>query len=454
VARPKVAPGKRRVVLPAARPYQWPVLASPARNKVLLCGRRWGKSKVALICALEGHGPRRGFWPGALQGARIGWFVPSHKHASARDTWADLKLAVGAAAVDVSEEGRRIGLPGGGSVQLLSGHDADAARGIYLDGAIVDECSLQAEALWAEGIRPTLSDYQGWALFCGTVPPEVHLHWFVRLYLAVVERLGARGWEAWRRPSAENPQLSAEDLEAARLELGTRVFLREYGAELLGAEGGVWREAWFRERFYLPGELPEGIRRVVLTLDAAWKTGVRNDYSAAQVWAKTATDYYLVDELHGRWESPLLRRRVAEFRARCLEVAEARGLALPVYVEDAGGGQVAVQEFRAAADFPVLPYAVKGSTKMARQEAVAPLAEAGKVWLPRPDRAPWVTAYLGELVGFPDLPHDDRCDATAMALQLLRGTIEPARAWLRPQEMRGVRRREPVGAVRERGGYA
>jgi phage terminase large subunit-like protein len=49
-----------------------------------------------------------------------------------------------------------------------------------------------------------------------------------------------------------------------------------------------------------------------------------------------------------------------------------------------------------------------------------------------PERAPWVTGYLNELVGFPDLPHDDRCDATSMALHILRTGVEAARAVSRP----------------------
>jgi phage terminase large subunit-like protein len=77
-------------------------------------------------------------------------------------------------------------------------------------------------------------------------------------------------------------------------------------------------------------------------------------------------------------------------------------------------------------------FAVRGSSKMARAEAVSPLAEAGKVWLPRPERAPWVTGWVAELVGFPHLRHDDRCDAAAMALQRLKRTVEPARAELPP----------------------
>lgn len=94
-------------------------------------------------------------------------------------------------------------------------------------------------------------------------------------------------------------------------------------------------------------------------------------------------------------------------------------------------------------DYPAPPYEIRSTTKIAWNEAVSPLAENRKVWLPHPKRASWVTAYLGELVGFPDLPHDDRCDAASMALQVLRVSVEAARAVLRPAG----------GPVIERGGY-
>jgi hypothetical protein len=63
------------------------------------------------------------------------------------------------------------------------------------------------------------------------------------------------------------------------------------------------------------------------------------------------------------------------------------GKAVPLVLEGAGGGQVALQELRAAVDFPVVEFGVRGSSKMARQEAVAPLAEAGQAWLPAPGLA-------------------------------------------------------------------
>jgi hypothetical protein len=49
------------------------------------------------------------------------------------------------------------------------------------------------------------------------------------------------------------------------------------------------------------------------------------------------------------------------------------------------------------------------------------------VWLPAPALAPWLTEWVAEVAGFPHLAHDDRADALAMALQRLRGTVEPYR---------------------------
>jgi predicted phage terminase large subunit-like protein len=364
-----------------------------------------------------------------LEGARIGWVVPSEEHPSAAEAWSDLKRALAPAARLVSEERKRIELRSGGSVQVWSGYDPNALRGPYFDGVVVDECSLQHEKLWG-ALRPTLSDYGGWALLVGTVPEDAVSHWFARLHHYASSEAGrARGWAAWRLSSRQNPQLREVDLEEARETLGARVFLREYEAELVAAEGGVWKEEWFR--FYEEAPAADELQQVEVALDAAWKTGVRNDYSSAQVWGKMATDYYLLGELHGRWESPELRRRVAAFRKEW--AARYPAQAVPLVVEAAGGGIVALQELRAAVDFPVIEFQVKGSSKMARAEAVSPLAEAGKVWVPSPRVAPWVSEWMAELVGFPHMQHDDRCDAAAMALQRLKGRLEPARAMLAPR---------------------
>ncbi len=55
-----------RLALPRVREYQREVDESAARFKHVMCGRRWGKTKVALVAACGGHGPVRGQLPGAL----------------------------------------------------------------------------------------------------------------------------------------------------------------------------------------------------------------------------------------------------------------------------------------------------------------------------------------------------------------------------------------------------
>jgi hypothetical protein len=57
--------------------------------------------------------------------------------------------------------------------------------------------------------------------------------------------------------------------------------------------------------------------------------------------------------------------------------------------------------------------------KQARAAAVAPLVEAGNVYLPMADEQPWIEDTLLEFVSFPAAAHDDRVDAASQALHWL-----------------------------------
>src|SRR5687768_3263333 len=166
---------QREVRLVRVREYQREVVDSRARFKLLICGRRWGKTTVGLVAACQGHGApagEEGHLKGALDGGRIGWIVPSDDHPAAGEVWTDMKKVLGSLAVATSEEHKKVVVAGGGSVQLFSGFKPNELRGPYFDGVIVDECSFQPERLW-QTVRPTLSDYGGWGVLLGTVPEDV-----------------------------------------------------------------------------------------------------------------------------------------------------------------------------------------------------------------------------------------------------------------------------------------
>jgi hypothetical protein len=76
-------------------------------------------------------------------------------------------------------------------------------------------------------------------------------------------------------------------------------------------------------------------------------------------------------------------------------------------------------------DIPgIIPVNPSGG-KIARAQAISPLVEAGNVYLPHPDYAPWVNDFIEECVQFPNGAHDDQVDAMTQAI--LR--------WNEPQEV-------------------
>jgi hypothetical protein len=64
------------------------------------------------------------------------------------------------------------------------------------------------------------------------------------------------------------------------------------------------------------------------------------------------------------------------------------------------------------------------SDKQTRAQAVTPLIEAGKIFLPEP--APWVSDFIEEMACFPSGIHDDVVDATTQALNYLRVKPQPS----------------------------
>lgn len=63
-------------------------------------------------------------------------------------------------------------LHNGARIRLYGADNADALRGLYLDGIVLDEYADMRPKVWGEIIRPLLADRKGWAVFIGT--PKGH----------------------------------------------------------------------------------------------------------------------------------------------------------------------------------------------------------------------------------------------------------------------------------------
>jgi predicted phage terminase large subunit-like protein len=69
--------------------------------------------------------------------------------------------------------------------------------------------------------------------------------------------------------------------------------------------------------------------------------------------------------------------------------------------------------------------------KVSRAYAAGALAEAGKLYLPKD--AEWLSAWVAELVGFPNATHDDCVDVTAYAAHLVNQQLMPPRRHKEPE---------------------
>jgi predicted phage terminase large subunit-like protein len=115
-------------------------------------------------------------------------------------------------------------------------------------------------------------------------------------------------------------------------------------------------------------------------------------------WGVADNGYYLLHLWRGRVEFPELKRVLASLAEQWNPNA--------ILVEDKASGQSLIQELKLSTALPVIPFKVD-SDKQTRAQAVTPLMEAGRVFLP--ESAPWVSDFVEEMACFPNGIPRRRC---------------------------------------------
>jgi predicted phage terminase large subunit-like protein len=219
--------------------------------------------------------------------------------------------------------------------------------------------------------------------------------------------------DAWRRvgESLWPERWPLEELLKQKVAMGSRAFECQFQANPVPFEGNLIKGEWL-QRY---DQLPTSFTKVVCALDAAAKTGVRNDFSAIVKIGVTKSGFYLLDVWRGKVEFPGLMRRV-----KMLE--EEDPAPSTIYVEDTSNAVALIQQLRQDTTIPIVPIDAKGS-KEARVEGITGTIEAKKLFLPT--EAPWLLDFERELLAFPAGKHDDQVDALTLALSKLRTSGSP-----------------------------
>jgi len=167
--------------------------------------------------------------------------------------------------------------------------------------------------------------------------------------------------------------------------------------------GNLIRRDWWK--FYDPTET-RMYGTEIISVDAAFKDKDDNDFVSVQVWGKHREDYYLRYCLNKHLDFPGTVQAIRNVKALYPR-------ARTVYIEDKANGSAVIQTLQS--EMFVVPVNPQGG-KVARVNAVAAAIESGHVYLPDPDKAPWVVAFVDQFSVFPNGAHDDMVDAASQAL--------------------------------------
>jgi hypothetical protein len=205
------------------RDWQREVHRSLRRFSVLALHRRAGKTVLA-VAELVDKAIKADRRPQAPP--RYAYIAP-FKNQAKTIAWAKLKLRVGpliasgAVKIDAAEL-KVTFLHNDATITLFGADNADAIRGDYFDGVVMDEVAQMEPDVWHDIVRPMLADYLGWALFIGT-PNGVNL--FSELYQAAAR--GLAGWFARSYTVYETNALDPVEVETMRQSMAPQSFERE-----------------------------------------------------------------------------------------------------------------------------------------------------------------------------------------------------------------------------------
>lgn len=203
------------------------------RFNVLVCHRRFGKTVFCLNEMID-----KGL-TNQRKNPRYVYFAPFYGQAK-KVAWDYLKeYTQNIPGMTANEAELRVDIPRpwlGDTVRytLMGADNPGAIRGMYFDGAILDEYAEMDPTVWTQVIRPALSDRKGWAVFIGTPKGQNHFYdifrkakkdpeWFTAVYRA-----------------SETGIIDPDELAAAKRDMDPDEFEQEFECSFSAALKGAY----------------------------------------------------------------------------------------------------------------------------------------------------------------------------------------------------------------------
>lgn len=288
---------QRRGYIPHAE--QLKVHNSTARFRVVVAGRRSGKTKLATEEALDllcdPNRPNSRIWVVSktysladkifyevFEQATIGKKKEGQERKPALLHPSQIKRKVN------SQQEGMIRTAWGSEVIRKTADNPDSLIGDELDLLIFDECAKCKEKIWDKYLRPTLADREGRAIFPTT--PEGQ-NWVHALFLKGQSK-DYPDYESFHFTSHANPNLSKEEIEKAKRELSPESFAQEWLADFFSFKGKTYKE--FTKNTHVIQTVPKKFKTVVAGVDF----GFINPSAITVIGIDNDDNYTVIDEFY------------------------------------------------------------------------------------------------------------------------------------------------------------
>ncbi len=231
----------------ALSPAQAEVANCQARFRMLISGRRFGKTHLAIreLCRF-GRFPKRRIWyvaPFYGQAKEIAWVILKDKLTSMK--WVTSEKSFNESSLNAK-------LKNGTIMSLKGASNPDSLRGVGVHFMVIDEAADCKDGVWREVLRPMLSDTGGHALFCGT--PK-GMNW-VHEYFERGRDEDNKLWQSFQFTTLDGGNVPQSEIEQAQDELDERTFRQEYLATFETYSGAIYYQ-FDRRLNILKWERPE-----------------------------------------------------------------------------------------------------------------------------------------------------------------------------------------------------
>ena len=203
------------------------VITDKSRFRVLITGRRFGKTFLAINeLAKFASKPNQKVWyvaPTYRQAKAICWNVLKEKMIYHK--WVK----------NINHSDLTITLKNNSTITLRGSDNEQSLRGVGLNFLCIDEFADVSQEAWFEVLRPTLSDTKGHALFCGS--PRGFGNWSYELFKQGETN---KEWASFKYTTIEGGNVDEDEVEQAKQDLDIRTFQQEYEATFVNYSGMIY----------------------------------------------------------------------------------------------------------------------------------------------------------------------------------------------------------------------